>query len=430
MMTFHWKRGVLLLLALTAVLTTIVFATVVYVPAEAQTATEPTRTYRLIRTLFDDTVTTMRWIELWENEDPTTGSRELVMVQANGSSQGVDDTCSYVNLKPTDVPVYVVAGVRQQVTDANTAWTSLPNRNVLDSYRNFAATITCDAPTTETVNGVEAGKCSFTDVAANSLFLVRPPATASGERWLTTASSAPLKYTMTVDGSDSVVYSRYEVLTGGEGLAPAADVRLMCFEEPFPVAPDLTLLTSDQQTGALFDTIAPLPTIQQFYTATFQLDQYKTAGWVASGQPDEARQSFLRTYASGEQCRVDLLYTPASGVNAATVEVEILPDYMLKRLQFAADNQGNISVASSATNAQILEAMNVPDAVAKYQPTFEAEGWTLRPDLTDISRDDSAFVTLERDNYQLHIIVEGTPGRSFVRIQTRTKACGPTFKVP
>ncbi|MBC8099277.1 MAG: hypothetical protein H7Y11_07520 [Armatimonadetes bacterium] len=395
--------------------------------------TAPSDTYRLIRTVFDDSATTMRWVELWERLDPLAASKELVMVQANGSSTGVQDSCSYLRIEPNVVPVYLVDGVRQQVMNAEETWARIANRNVFDGYQTFTANQVCSTPTSEAVNAVDALRCSFAEVNASSLFLVRPPATAVIDRWTLPSTNTLVKYSLTADGADSVVYNRYEALSSAGGISrPSADLNLLCFDTPFPVAPELALLSYGNQTSALFEfqTIVPFGDVQTFYTVA--LTEGFDKAWVAPAeQLDPNRQSFMRTFESGEQCQLNINYTPGSGTTASTVQVEVVPDYILKQQRFAADNPASgASVASSATDAQITFAGSVADALTEYLPPYLAEGWVLRTDLTDQARENSAFVTLERDNYQMHIIVEGAVGRSFVRIQTRTTACGATFPVP
>lgn len=434
----------------------VLLLTMMAVSAAAQMGTPPPETglyYRLLRIASDDKATDTRWIEMWERVDTENNRREVILLEARAGANGVEDSCQYVRVSPDEPALQLADGVRQPVFDAANVFNTLPNARVFGQYNQFVSFISaCGQTGSGTVNSVNAEQCGFEGVDASNLFLIRPPATANGARWAA-PNGQPVSYRMEVDGDDSTVLSRYEYIPSQVNIASTSsqsELQMACMNIPLPLPEGSTLLAQNGDTYAVFDSSVSLPDLRAHHEDRLTSEEYQNpVVWRAEAIDDERQQSFVRSMPDGSQCRLEINYTPTDGGGPTAYDITVRPGFtqaanllagapaaeepaegeITEEAEATEEPETTAVTALSATNANATVPGGVQDALDLYLPRYIAEGWVLREDLTD-QREDSAFVTLSRDNYEMHIMVEALVGSSIVRIQTRTAACGPTFSPP
>lgn len=384
--------------------------------------------YQLIRRLDSERAGNIRWVELWESQDKPNNARQLVMIDAQGRPQGsgVDARCYFASSTDNGIPTYIVDNERIPVSSASMLWEQLENRRLFNQSQFFVKNWDCQPQGSETVNGFETQHCTFENVDATGLFLVRPPATSTGDLW-TAANGSPVRYRFEAEGADAKLLHKYEMLVPPENfvIVPTGDtVNLLCFDSSFPMPRDTKAVSFGSLTRAAFDSSLTREDLVNFYDS-----ELKQGSWVKQKPADAVNGPFnySRVLPNGSKCEFTLSFTGRSGaINQFSAEV--FPSYATADNLPLPENLPE-TFSLSATNATLQVDGSVADAIQQFLPNFLAEGWVQRDELTDI-RDNSAFITLARDDYEMHVIIDSGPGRAFVQIQTRSAACGPTFDAP
>ncbi|MBN1454071.1 MAG: hypothetical protein JW963_23850 [Anaerolineales bacterium] len=392
--------------------------------AGQQNMPERVQIYRFIRFTSHERAGDIRWIEIWESHDDSRRARQVVMVDGMGGQQGVEVSCYYALAIGAGVPVYMADGERVPVDTADRLWDIFENKRLVAQSELFATETDCKAEGSENVNGIQTQHCSFENVDASTLFLIRPPATSRGELWTAADGGFPVRYEFEANGSDGDVFHRFEAIAPPDNfvIAPPHDVDLLCFDDGFPV-PDTTIpLTGGNLTYAAFESDMNMDELERFY------DRSLLPAWSSEGSDEQGARIYKHTLDSGNECQLHLRLTQRADARGTYLAASVYPSYVEAANLPSPQGFEEPVVVQSLTSATITIDGDVETALAEYIPSLEGTGWVMREELTDI-REDSAFVTLARDNYEMHITVDGRDGKTVLRLQTRVAVCGSTFTI-
>jgi hypothetical protein len=181
-------------------------------------------------------------------------------------------------------------------------------------------------------------------------------------------------------------------------------------------------------TGSL--THATLRSTQTPEQLQLYYDEMLVPAWEPVGNNPQGGRLYQRTLDNGSICRLGLQFQAVPD-GATVMSARVVPE-LVTEASFD-DLPGMLTspvvVQNASSNLSVVIAGTVRNALDEVVPDLEADGWQRRPELTDI-RDESALVTLRKDNVETHVIVDGAGTSAMVYIQQRDPICGPTFAVP
>jgi hypothetical protein len=294
---------------------------------------------------------------------------------------------------------------------------------LLDQSLNFASAAECQVAGTETINGVEALRCPLDEDAAG-LFFVPPTAKAQGNLWKASTEDFVVRYEFEAQGSESRVYHRYDLLPVSSVSSASAPQNMLCFDGQFPAPEDTEYLVNTPTYVALI-TAQSVEYLVGYYNGKLQLP------WslVSENTVDRAMRecNYARALDDQNRCRLRLRLMSHSQTDSMVI-AEVFPSYVNPSLLPMPAGWETPVVVSAYSAAAELEG-SVAEVLTTLLPVLEDDKWTMRVALTDI-REESAFVTLERDGYELYLVLDGYGDSVSIRFQTRSATCGPTFEVP
>lgn len=382
----------------------------------------PAQIYRFIHFSSDERAGDVRWIEIWERRDDQVGDREWIMVDSSGSMSGVESTCYYALAIGGGTPLYMEDGELQSVSSAQELFDTIENRRLADNSQFYVAARECTPQDTQNLNGIQSERCTFENEDASGVFLIKSPATSQGELWRAVDGHYPVSYQFVADGSNGTVAHRYEFIP------PPADFHIrqpnqtsmMCFDRAFLYPSDSTVLTSNL-TYTAFESDLRQEELERFYDLELVPD------WEIGNGSSGSERIYQYTLENDNQCTLQIRFNQGrdnktlvvASVFAKTPNIA-LPD----------DLSRPIVVQSMYSLPIIPFTGTVNQAVSVFTNDYQAQGWVLRDDLTDI-RDDSAFIVLAQDDQETYITIDAlTSDRTSVLIQTRAGLCATPFEIP
>ena len=388
---------------------------------------DPVQIYRSIEFTSDTRAGDVRWIEIWETQDQSLSDWQWVMIDLEGTQGGIESTCYHAVALGNGSPVYFVDNELIPIPDADTIRTEIANRRLVDQsllyveayVDNFDA---IEVVGEELVSGIPSEKRVLTDQDATNLFLIKPPATSTAELWTAVDGGYATRYQFTADGSTGDVSHTYRLQPGGS-VQPPSEVNLQCFDDGFPLAEDTEPLVTGNLTHSTFRSMQTVDDLQRYYSEVL------TPDWEPLDNTPQGGRIYSRTLANGSECRLGLQFQ--EDPNGGTVmTARVIPEVVTEQA-FAdiTDEFSSPVVIQAASNFEFTVAGTVDNALSQVLPDLEADGWTRRPELTDI-RPDSALVTLSKDGVETHVIIDQIGENAIVRIQQRDPVCGPTFTIP
>lgn len=391
---------------------------------------DPAQIYRFIHFSSSERAGDVRWIEIWERRDNARGDREWIMVDNSGTVAGVESTCYYALAIGGGTPLYMKDGELQPVSTAQELFDTIDNRRLADNSQFYATSLDCEAQGTATVNGIAAEQCTFENEDASGVFLIKPPATAHGELWRAVNGRYPVSYQFAADGSNGSVDHRYEFVPPLDNfeIRQPAQTAMMCFESGFPYPQAATPLTGNL-TYTAYESQLSQAELERFYDLELVPD------WEVRDASPNSGRIYRQTLANGNQCTLQLRFS-AGRNNSTIVSASVFAE------------TPNISLPETLTTPIVVQSMyslpvipftgTVSEAAAIFTNDYQAQGWTLREDLTDIRTADdvppeehSAFIVLAQDDQETYITIDAlSPTNSQVFIQTRAGLCATPFTAP
>ncbi|GAB5492813.1 MAG: hypothetical protein Phog2KO_30280 [Phototrophicaceae bacterium] len=384
---------------------------------------DPSQVYRFIKISSNENATDTRWIEIWERRDGQ--DREWVMIDSESDPiSGIESTCYYALAIGGGVPLYLVDDEVLPTGNAQELFDEIENRRLVDNAENYVTNLDCASEQSDTINGIQSDLCTFEEDAFG-LFLVRPPATATGDLWLASDGDYVVDYDFRAQGPLTTVEHRYDFIPPDNNFAiePQQVDSMLCFDNSFPVPDDTQLLTGNTTFSAYASPLR-MDELQTFYDLELIPD------WEAGGATPGGGRVFRRTLDSGTQCTLSLRFGDGQN-DTTTIAASVFPESVnVESLELPDDFSSPVVVQSVYSLPVISFLGTVTDAVSNFTSDYETQGWSLRDDLTDI-RDESAFIVLTQDEQEMYITINNTTKeRSSVLIQTRAGICGPTFDMP
>lgn len=409
------------------VLLVIVCISIGFAAAQDSGVPDPVQIYRTIKFTSDARAGDLRWIEIWETQDRAAGDRQWVMIDVEGTVNGVEATCYHAVALGSGSPIYFVDDELVPVGSAEELFEEIENRRLVDQSLLYVEDYVDNFDDIEVVGeenvvGIASEKRELIDQDAANLFLIKPPAVSAAELWTAVDGGYITRYEFTADGSTGDVSHTYRLRPGGD-IQPPDEVDMQCFDGGFPVARDTEPLVTGNLTHSTFQSALTTEQLQSHY------DQTLTPEWNPAGNSPRGGRIYERTLENGSVCRLGLEFQP--NTNGGTVmTARVVPESITEET-FADITDEFVSpvVVQTASNFAFSVTGTVQDALGDVLPDLERDGWTARPELTDL-RADSAFVTLSKDGVDTHVIVDNAGANSTVRVQQREPVCGPTFAVP
>jgi hypothetical protein len=385
---------------------------------------DPVQIYRTIKQTSDARAGDVRWIEIWETRDGN--SRQWVMVDLQGTPNGVESTCYHAVALGSGAPIYFVDDELVPVANVADLIETLANRRLLDQSLLYVEGYVDQFDEVEiigqmSVAGIDSEQRRLIDQDAANLFLIKPPATSTADLWTATDGGYVTRYRFTADGSQGDVVHTYDLLPGGS-IQPPSEVNMQCFPDGFPVAPQTAPLVTGSLTHSTFRSELTVDDLRDHYQEAL------TPAWEPIGNSPGGGRVFSQTLDSGSVCRLGLQFQP--NPNGGTVmTARVNPDVVTEDTFASLPDYSSPVVIQTASNFTFSVDGGVQAALDQVLPDLEADGWVQRPELTDV-RENSAFVTLQQGNVDTHVIVDSTGASATVRVQQRDPLCGPTFNVP
>lgn len=386
---------------------------------------DPSQLYRFIR-ISGERAGDVRWFEIWQTRDDRSSSFSWVMIAAEGTPTGVEYMCHRALIQGGGAPLYVVDGEQIPVENAEQLAEQLADRRLVINSESYANSVDCKSETLEPVNGVPSISCEFEGEDASSLFNVKPPATSSGTLWRAADGDYLTRYIFEAQGElenqTSQVFHRYELVqpTSANIIDAPLTTNLSCFNGDVPLPENTRPLFANTLTHAAFETERTVDQVRQFF------DEALIPTWESIGNTADGDREYSRVLENGTLCNMSIGYREIN--NTTNFVIQVYPVLVNPgSLQLTEDLTSPIVIQSASTLDFTVEG-GIDAALDEVLPDYAAEGWQQRNDLT-IRRDDSAFVTLEKDMSELHVIVDERGERSSVIVQQRDPVCGPTFEV-
>jgi hypothetical protein len=424
------NKEFLLMVYLRRALLVLLFFVCIWAVFAQDNTPDPAQIYRFIHFSSSERAGDVRWIEIWERRDAARGDREWLMVDSGGTLAGVESTCYYALAIGGGTPLYMKDGELQPVGTAQELFDTIENRRLADNSQFFATSLDCAAQGTATINGIAAEQCTFENEDAGGVFLIKPPATAQGELWRAVEGRYPVSYQFSADGSNGSVDHRYEFVPPPANFEIRQPVQseMMCFESGLPYPDDATPLTGNL-TYAAYESPLSQAELERFYDLELVPD------WEIGAASPNGGRIYRQALAEGNQCTLQLRFSAGrnnSTIVAASVFAET-PNIALPEVL-----NSPIVVQSMYSLPVIPFTGTVSEAAAIFTGDYQAQGWTLREDLTDIRTGDdipveahSAFIVLAQDDQETYITIDALDAtNSNVFIQTRAGLCATPFEMP
>lgn len=402
----------------------LIFIFTVYSFLMAQGITpDPSQVYRFIKISSNENATDTRWIEIWERRDGQ--DREWIMIDSESDPvTGIESTCYYALAIGGGVPLYLVDDEVLPTGNAQELFEEMENRRLVDNAENYVTNLDCETKQDAVINGVESSLCTF-EGDAFGLFLVRPPATATGELWIASDGDYVVEYNFSAQGPLTTVNHLYEFIPPANSFSiePLQVDSMLCFDNSFPTPEDTQLLTGNTTFSAYASPLR-IDELQTFY------DLELVPEWEVGGAIPRGGRVFNKTLEDGTQCTLSLRFGEGQN-DMTTIAASVFPQSVnVESLELPDDFSSPVVVQSVYSLPVISFTGTVTEAVTNFTSDYANQGWSLREDLTDI-RDDSAFIVLTQDGQEMYITINTiSEERSSVLIQTRAGICGPTFQVP
>lgn len=396
------------------------------VSAQEENLPDPVQIYRTIKFTSDERAGDVRWIEIWETQNRAQGDRQWVMIDLQGSEAGIEESCYHAVALGGGAPIFFENGELVPVDNAETLFNEIENRRLVDQSLLYVSGFvenfdSIEVLGEEMVAGIPSERRELVDQDAANLFLIKPPATSVAELWTAIDGSFVTQYTFTADGSSGDVSHTYQLIPGGD-IQPPREVNLQCFSEGFPLPEDTEPLVTGNLVHGSFRSEQPIGELQRFYSEVLVPE------WEALGNTPTGGRVFSRTLENESICRLGLEFqdNPSGG---SVMTVRVIPEFVTEEnISNMTDEFVSPVVILNANFSLTIEG-TVQEVVDGILPDFESDGWSLRPELTDL-REESALLTINKDGLETHIIVDGNGTNANVRIQQRDPVCGPTFDVP